>query len=227
MASSRSACSSVRSFSAPAGRAQRSRRGIAPTIHTSGVALLGAGIAGGIVTRIVMYYASVPTSGSVALVGGIGRIALGRSRICRRCTGMASKKSRSRWSWLAASHRGFIAGAARRTRSSSLILSFMSRRNGDRFMRVQWRSPSRCRRWATARTMRRRRSDFSPRPCSWPAAGYRLRRRCGRSRSPRFRFYARDGRSAVCASRARSARGFLLDPPAACARLPIRRGIDA
>lgn len=107
--------------------------GIADYPHL-GVALLGAGIAGGIVTRIVMYYASVPTSGSVALVGAlVGSLWAGPGLSAVHWHGVEKVAI----ALVVSPVIGFIAGALAYA-IVLLILSFMSRRNGDRFMRVQW-----------------------------------------------------------------------------------------
>jgi PiT family inorganic phosphate transporter len=107
--------------------------GIADYPHL-GAALLGAGIAGGIITRIVMYYASVPTSGSVALVGAlVGSLWAGPGLSVVRWHGVEKVAI----VLVVSPVVGFFAGALAYA-AVLLVLSFMSRRNGDRIVRMQW-----------------------------------------------------------------------------------------
>jgi PiT family inorganic phosphate transporter len=107
--------------------------GIADYPHL-GAALLGAGIAGGIITRLIMYYASVPTSGSVALVGAmVGSLWAGPGLSAVHWHGVGKVAIALVLSPVV----GFFAGALVYA-VVLLILSFLSRRNGDRLMRLQW-----------------------------------------------------------------------------------------
>lgn len=107
--------------------------GIADYPHL-GAALLGAGIAGGIVTRIVMYYLSVPTSGSMALVGGmVGSLWAGPGLSAVNWHGVGKVVI----ALVASPFVGFFAGALAYA-IVLLILSFVSRRTGDGIMRLQW-----------------------------------------------------------------------------------------
>ena len=107
--------------------------GIADYPHL-GAALLGAGIAGGIITRIVMYLASVPTSGSVALVGAmVGSLWAGPGLSAVHWHGVGKVAIALVLSPIV----GFFAGALAYA-IVLLILSFLSRRAGERVMRLQW-----------------------------------------------------------------------------------------
>lgn len=107
--------------------------GIADYQHL-GPSLLGAGIAGGIVTRLVMYYASVPSSGSVALVGAmVGSIWAGPGLAAVEIHGVEKVAI----ALVVSPVVGFIAGAAVYA-ILLLVLSFVSRRTGDRMMQLQW-----------------------------------------------------------------------------------------
>lgn len=99
-----------------------------------GPSLLGAGIAGGIVTRLVMYYASVPTSGSVALVGAmVGSIWAGAGLAAVEWHGVEKVAI----ALVISPVVGFVAGALVYA-VLLFILSFVSRRTGDRMMQLQW-----------------------------------------------------------------------------------------
>ena len=107
--------------------------GIADYPHL-GAALLGAGIVGGIVTRVVMYYARGPTSGSMALVGGmVGSLWAGPGLSAVKWHGVGKVVV----ALVASPFVGFLAGALAYA-VVLLILSFVTRRTGDRIMRLQW-----------------------------------------------------------------------------------------
>jgi PiT family inorganic phosphate transporter len=107
--------------------------GIADYPHL-GAALLGAGIAGGIITRLVMYSASVPTSGSVALVGAmVGSLWAGPGLSAVNWHGVGKVAI----ALVLSPVIGFFAGALAYA-VVLLILSFMSRRAADRFIDFQW-----------------------------------------------------------------------------------------
>jgi PiT family inorganic phosphate transporter len=107
--------------------------GIADYPHL-GAALLGAGIAGGIITRLVMYYARVPTSGSVALVGAmVGSLWAGPGLAAVHWHGVGKVAI----ALVLSPAIGFLVGALAYA-IVLLILSFVSRRTGDRIMRLQW-----------------------------------------------------------------------------------------
>jgi PiT family inorganic phosphate transporter len=107
--------------------------GIADYPHL-GAALLGAGIAGGIITRTVMYFASVPTSGSVALVGAmVGSLWAGPGLSAVHWHGVEKVAI----VLVVSPVIGFFAGAIAYA-VVLLILSFMSRRDGGRLLRMQW-----------------------------------------------------------------------------------------
>jgi inorganic phosphate transporter, PiT family len=99
-----------------------------------GVALLGAAVAGAIVTRIVMYLAGVPISGSVALVGSmVGSLWAGPGLSAVNWPGVDKVAVVLVLSPVV----GFFAGALAYA-VVLLVLSFMSRRTGERLMRLQY-----------------------------------------------------------------------------------------
>lgn len=99
-----------------------------------GAALLGAGIAGAVVTRIVMYFASVPTSGAVALVGSmVGSLWAGPGLSAVNWRGVEKVAI----VLIVSPVFGFLAGALAYA-LVLLVLSFASRRTGERLMRLQF-----------------------------------------------------------------------------------------
>ncbi|HKW44372.1 MAG TPA: inorganic phosphate transporter [Candidatus Eremiobacteraceae bacterium] len=99
-----------------------------------GASLLAAGIAGGLATRVIMYFAGVPTSGSVALVGAmVGSLWAGPGLSAVNWHGVAKVAI----ALVASPLAGFVAGALAYA-VVLLFLSFVSRRIGDRLMRFQY-----------------------------------------------------------------------------------------
>jgi PiT family inorganic phosphate transporter len=107
--------------------------GIADYPHL-GALLLCAGVAGGVATRIIMYIASVPTSGSVALVGAmVGSLWAGPGLSAVNWHGVAKVAI----ALVASPVVGFLAGALVYA-IVLLVLSFVSRRTGEGLMRLQF-----------------------------------------------------------------------------------------